>query len=119
MSELLAAILILVAAPREPTAPPGAKGFLGVQINSANDNLVTIQGIVPDTAAARAGLQVGDVLTKIGTCPATDTERVIRYIGTLKPNTPVIIEFMRAGEPKKVRVKIGIRPPEVETDPDE
>jgi S1-C subfamily serine protease len=119
MSELLAAILMAVAVlapvPADPRPDPLAWGYLGVRF--AAQGSVQIGNVEPGTPAAKAGIQPGDDLVKIGNLRARQYEQVVEYISSLRPGTVVKVEVMRNGEKKEFTVKLGVRPAEAGTPP--
>lgn len=85
------------------------RGFLGVQpdnisdevreglkLNTNNGALVT--HITNDSAAAKAGLQIYDVIVKFGGKPVFNKDTLYRYIAETPPGKDVDIEVIRDGE---------------------
>jgi hypothetical protein len=67
-----------------------------------------IVGTVHDkSAAARAGLQYGDVITKFAGQKAPDFERLTELIGKQRPGNTVKIELIRRGETITKEVALG------------
>lgn len=92
------------------------RGFLGIQW-AINDDPpgVSVNSIIPNTAAANAGLQDGDVIVKIGkfVCAAglTSDEAMAQFRGML-PGDEMKLEVNRNGETVNVSVTIGEVPEE-------
>jgi serine protease Do len=76
------------------TAPPANSGFLGVLLEEA-DGGARIIDVVWNSAALRAGLKVGDVVTVIANTPIIDAETMISAIQTFKPGDVVQIKVKR------------------------
>ncbi len=73
--------------PREN--PPANEGRIGVSMDSRVTADVVVSGEVPDSAAANAGLQIGDRLVSIDGAPVTDgvvlTSALVRSAGSDEP----------------------------------
>jgi S1-C subfamily serine protease len=106
---LFAGTTVPVRAPVPPdTLPdPLARGYLGISIGHET---VTVERVETATPAAKAGLQAGDVLVRVGTEPARTTEQVISHICSFRPGSVVEIEVQRGAERKTFKVKLGCRP---------
>ena len=119
MSEVLAAFLmavtVLAPVPADPRPDPLAWGYLGVRF--AQLGSLQIGNVEPGTPAAKAGIQTGDELVKIGSLRARQYEEVVDHISSFRPGTQVTVEVMRNGEKKLFTVKLGVRPPEAGTPP--
>jgi len=116
MSELLAAILMAIAVlapvPADPRPDPLAWGYLGVRF--AAQGSVQIGNVEPGTPAAKAGIQPGDDLVKVGNLRARQYEQVVDYISSFRPGTVVKIEVMRNGETKVFTVTLAARPRDID-----
>ena len=105
------------------------KGYLGVQMTSGNYDRegrllplkerkpgVIITKVVPDTPAARAGLQEGDLILKVNEkeLRAVDGDEridaVAKEIQRHQPATPVVLTIERDGKELEIRQKLGILP---------
>lgn len=92
------------------------KAFLGV-VTNANEQEdggkitkgAIINSITKESAAEKAGLKVGDIITMINDKPVEDAETLAEAVGWYKPNDEVTIKYIRAGKIKKVKAKLGQR----------
>jgi S1-C subfamily serine protease len=85
-----------------------AKGFLGVQYRLNPDGKgMLIMEVLPDSAAAKAGIKAKDVVLKVdGTEPTSLQE--FRAIFELKqPGDEVTLDILHDGKEKKVKVILG------------
>jgi S1-C subfamily serine protease len=73
---------------------------------------VTVVNVLAKTPADRAGLQAGDVLTRIDDTPVTDPQGALNAIARVKPGDRVSLGIVRDGEPRQVVVTVAQRPPE-------
>jgi len=85
------------------------KGFFGVSIQTQGGG-ATVQQVIKDTAAERAGMQVGDVLKKIGGQSVETTEEAIGVIGSFFDGDEIEIVIDRGGTEMTLKVKLGPRP---------
>jgi putative serine protease PepD len=70
---------------------------------------VTLQAVTEGGAAAAAGLQAGDVITKINDFETTSSDGLIAAIRFYAPGTEVAVTYLRNGSPKTVTVTLGTR----------
>jgi putative serine protease PepD len=85
--------------------------FLGVRLTEAeNGDGALVQGVENGQPAAQAGLQAGDLITKVGDHNVTDAADLTAAIRTLKPGDKVTVSFTRDGEQKSVEVTLGELP---------
>ena len=85
-----------------------AKGFLGIQFRLNPDGKgMLIMEVLPDSAAAKAGIKAKDVVLKVdGTEPTSLQE--FRAIFELKqPGDEVTLDILHDGKEKKVKVILG------------
>lgn len=73
------------------------KGQLGVNIG--NDPMgVKITGIIPKSAAAEAGLKVGDVVTSVNDIQVGKIEALVGEIGQYAAGDMVVVDYVRNGQ---------------------
>jgi putative serine protease PepD len=85
---------------------------LGVTIEDAtnSEGLVDgakVQQVAPGTAATAAGLQAGDVITKIGGQPVTGADSLVALVRTYRPQDQVSLTVNRGGDTQTVSVTLG------------
>ncbi|WP_339689194.1 Do family serine endopeptidase [uncultured Parasphingorhabdus sp.] len=117
-----------VAAPIVETLKAGQtieRGYLGVQISALSEDLADslglkknsgefVQRVEPGEAAAKAGIQAGDVITKVNGKAVTLDQTLSYLVANLPVGTDVPIELVRNGKAIKVNAKLGKRPSEEE-----
>jgi serine protease Do len=98
-----------------------ARGFLGVQQQTLNDELRTSLGVKAPTGAlltnvfagtpaAEAGLKVGDVVVRIDGEAVETGEEVTKEISDHKPGERVVVTIERNTRQQDVKVVLGERP---------
>ena len=117
-----------VAAPIVETLKKGRtieRGYLGVQISALSEDLADslgleknrgefVQRVEPGEAAQKAGIQAGDVITKVNGKTVTPDQTLSYLVANLPIGTNVPIELVRDGKTIKVNATLGTRPSEEE-----
>jgi serine protease Do len=99
------------------------RGWLGVQVQPVTTGIAEslglkkAEGAIVDAAqegspAAKAGLQVGDVITAVNGSPVKDARDLARTIGMLPPNAAAKLDILRQGDAKVVTVTLAQMPNE-------
>ncbi|MEZ5710393.1 MAG: Do family serine endopeptidase [Blastomonas sp.] len=94
------------------------RGFLGVGIRPLEEDLALslglpknrgefIEQVLPDGAAAKAGIKAGDVIVKIGGKEVTPDQTLSFIVANTEPGTTVPIELIRDGKRMTLSVKVG------------
>ena len=106
-TETLELLLTLGERPAEATesaAPTMTeRPMLGVQLENT-DNGPVIREVVAGSPAEKAGLQVDDILTRIGDTAITDAESAVTAVQNLTVGTEVAVEVTRGEETVTVNV---------------
>jgi serine protease Do len=79
---------------------------LGVQLGTKQDDL-SIKATPGDSAAKKAGIRPGDIITKIGGEEMTTLDQLREKLRSLEPNTRIPVEFTRDGRVAASLVKLG------------
>ena len=98
----------------------GKGGFLGVATTELTPELrshfgvpenagVLVAKVVDDSAAARAGVEVGDILTAVGDGAVESTGDLIHAVGKLEPGSAVDLELWRDGTQQTLAATLGER----------
>jgi serine protease Do len=99
------------------------RGYLGVGLQPLDESLAPslglpkdtgeiVRSVVPDGPAARAGLQQGDVILRVGTKPVSPEETVSFLIANTPVGSRVPLDIIRGGRRQTVTVTVGQRPTE-------
>jgi S1-C subfamily serine protease len=97
------------------------RGFLGIEPLSITREIAQAQNlsvnegaglraVTPGSAAERAGLRAGDVITKIGDHAIKNAGDLSNALATYRPGQTVKVEFVRSGRAQSVDVTLGERP---------
>jgi serine protease Do len=101
------------------------RGYLGVGLQPLDENIAAalglpkdrgelVRSVVPGQAAARAGIQQGDVILKVGGRDVTPDETVSYLIANSSVGARVPLEIIRDGRRQSLQVQVGQRPTEEE-----
>ncbi|MFN3786741.1 MAG: S1C family serine protease, partial [Thiothrix sp.] len=94
------------------------RGQLGIQVQDIDENTARdfglkpnqgalINQIIPESSAAAAGLQAGDIITQLNSKAIQRAIDVKNIIGDLRVGTEVHITILRAGRPRNIRLTVG------------
>ncbi|HCK21669.1 MAG TPA: hypothetical protein DHW15_05775 [Bacteroidetes bacterium] len=92
--------------PEVPAVPPtanimffnGNKAFLGIITGNTKDRKgVVVKEVVPNSAAAAAGLQEGDILLKVNDMTVESSNNLIEILGAFQPGETVELNYLRNG----------------------
>jgi putative serine protease PepD len=89
------------------TASPSGANLLSTQKSTG----VTITKVETNGPAAKAGLEVDDVITKIDGIAVTSYDQLISVIARYNPGQTVTLTILRDGQSKQVKVTFANRPP--------
>jgi serine protease Do len=81
--------------------PDNAKFF---QMSNANGAVVT--EVEPNSAGGKAGLRIGDVITKLNGQPVTDAGELQMEVGQKRPGDTIQLEVMREGKTTNLPVTL-------------
>lgn len=84
------------------------KALLGV-ITEKDEKGAKITEVMKESAAAKAGLLKGDIITKVDGKKVSDPEELSDAIEDKKPNEEVTIAFLRDKKERTLKVKLGER----------
>ncbi|GAA5167362.1 trypsin-like peptidase domain-containing protein [Pseudonocardia eucalypti] len=84
---------------------------LGVSIRDGQPTGAQLAGVAPNSAAAKAGLQPGDVVTKIGTRLIEDADALVAAVNSAPPGGTISLTVTSgAGSPRNVSVTLDSVP---------
>lgn len=82
------------------------RAMLGV-VTEGNDKGAEIQSVSKESAAEKAGLKKGDIITKIGNKKIESTDDLTDAIHERKPGDKVDITYLRDGKEQKLTAELG------------
>jgi serine protease Do len=91
-----------------PTPPPDS-GYLGIGLEDG-DGAPVIGSVSPRSAAAKAGLKVGDMVLAIQGAKVSDGDRLVSMIQRFKVGDVIKLEIKRGQKVEKLEVTLGKRP---------
>jgi len=80
--------------------------FLGV-MSETTDEGAKITQVTKESAAQKAGLQLGDVITKVGDDKVSSPDDLYKAIGKHKPDEKVTITYLRNGKQATTQATLG------------
>ena len=100
------AIGVASVAPRNLS--PENRGFLGIGMENGSDG-VRIREVQPDTAAAKAGLEKGDVIFEINGRKVEGPAQLAQVISGSVPGDEVKLRFRRGDDEREAKAVLGSR----------
>ena len=85
------------------------KALLGV-MTEKDDNGAKVSNVTKGSAAEKAGLKEGDIITKIDDTKIDDPEDLSKAVGKFKPEEKASITYLRDKKEQKASVVLGKRP---------
>jgi serine protease Do len=106
-----------------------SRGWIGVQIQPVTSDIADSLGLKKaegalvaepqaNSPAAKAGIESGDVITKVNGETVKDARELARTIGSLAPGTAVKLDVLHKGEDKVVNLTLGQLPNSLEAKAD-
>jgi len=87
----------------------GDKAYLGVMLNfaTAERDGVALDRVVPGSAAQKAGLRKGDVITSVDRGRIKGAVEMRNLLQKLTPGSKIVVTYMRANRQKRTTVQLG------------
>ena len=95
------------------------RGYLGVAFDSVPESLAEtldvprgaaqVTQVLPGTAAAEAGLEEGDIITRVDGIALRDYNQLRTIIANKRPGDVVEVDVVRDGEPRVLAIELGTR----------
>lgn len=82
------------------------RAMLGV-LTEKDEKGARIKEVLKESAAEKAGLKEGDVITKLNGTTINDNKDLVATIEKLKPNDEAAITYLRNGKQKKATTRLG------------
>ena len=94
----------------------GKEAFLGVQLDSRiafeTQQVCGVLEVIPNSAAAAAGIQAGDLFLRVNGIPVSRSEEVILAIGAFKPGDTLTLDLIRDEKEREMQIELRARPEE-------
>jgi S1-C subfamily serine protease len=116
---LTASVLVLASfapaapIPVEPPPSPTGRAFLGVM--SQDGYSLVVGSVLPDMPAAKAGINPGDRLLRVGSFEPADFTQLSAHVQTYRPGATIEVELDRNGRRETLRVRLAARPATADT----
>ncbi|HTL67410.1 MAG TPA: Do family serine endopeptidase [Lacunisphaera sp.] len=98
------------------------RGFLGVAPQALTPELAARFGtdkgalvaeVTPGSAAEKAGIKPGDVITRVNSVDVTDPRQLLLAVSQARPGAEVRIDYVRDGKRRTARAELAERPRQV------
>ena len=90
----------------------GSGGYLGINIGSAESTIVEVQQIHQNSAAQKAGLQVGDKIESLDQDPVLSVAQFQNAVRLRPAGTEIKLKIRRSTELREISVTLGSLPKE-------
>ena len=84
--------------------------YLGVAVETTDSGAARVAQVRSGTAAASAGLRVGDVITAVDSKRIDSADALTSAINAEKPGDTISVTYTRGGASHTIQVKLGSRP---------
>ncbi len=92
-----------------------SKPYLGVSVSDVNESYqiyglpagAAVQAVTEDSPAEKAGLQIGDIITKVGDTEISSSDELVSLIGNSEIGDSLTLTIYRRGQTISVTVEIG------------
>jgi serine protease Do len=91
-----------------PRAIAAASGVLGIAVGQSDDG-ARVEQVLDGTSAARAGLQVNDIITRVNDRSVTSRESLIETVGGFRPGDRVRLQILRGEDVLDISTTLGNR----------
>ena len=95
-----------------------ARPYMGISFQPINPDIagrydlpaqwgVYITKVAENSPASKAGLQEGDIITKVGDVPLDGTHSYVNTLFTFKPGDQITLEIARGNDTRQVKITLG------------
>ena len=85
----------------------GRPGYLGVEFTSGDSAAPVVAGVEPGSPAQTAGIQPGDLISKVGTTEVQNARAFRETVQSLGENATIPLRLTRAGNPLDLTVQLS------------
>ena len=102
-------VFIILESEKIGMGPPQVQsGYLGISGANVEDK-AQVSEVTPGSPGDKAGLKVGDVLTKFGETDVKSYDQLTELIRARKPGDKITLKVTRANQPLDIEITIGSR----------
>lgn len=87
--------------------PEKGSGFLGIASQESGDGQLSVTKIGRESAAEKAGIQVGDIITKIDSTAITSKSAMQEYLSEKAADDRITLQLLRLGKPITIELRLG------------
>lgn len=96
--------------PEEPAAPAAGRAYMGATLQLTDEGTLRVDEIADGSPAAKAGLQLEDVVTKADGKEVSGINDIVSRVQAAKPGDTLKLTVRRKGAEKEVEVKLAPAP---------
>jgi serine protease Do len=104
--------------------PKQERAFLGIISSKVPEMLadhlrlnpnegIVVSSLVPNGPAAKAGIEVNDIITKVAGKSVSSPEEITRQVSAHHAGQEITLDLIHEGQPRQIHVTLGNRPSEV------
>jgi serine protease Do len=93
-----------------PPRPSDSRGYLGIQVDSNEGGGLVIRQVLPNTAAAKAGLKKDDIIKTAGDKPVNSNSELIGVLSKTKAGDDFKLHLVRGDKEMDLSAKLGRLP---------
>jgi membrane-associated protease RseP (regulator of RpoE activity) len=88
----------------------GGNAFFGIMARPSEADGLTLAEVVPGSAAARAGVQAGDVIVRFAGMPVNGFDDLVKALADKKAGDRVVVFYLHDGEERTSTTSLDARP---------
>ena len=92
---------------RAAPSDPGEPGYLGVEVDPGPNGDLVVSDVQPDSPAAKANLQAGDLLAAVGGEKVASAEALRELVQAKSPGDKLTIVIVRKEKPMELTATVG------------
>jgi putative serine protease PepD len=110
VSFLIPSTTVRTIAPQLVAGGPARHAYVGSKLGDSTKPVgAKLTSVIAGGPSATAGLETGDVVTKLDAIPIGSQEDLIGFLASAKPGDSVTVTYVRGGETRTLELELGTR----------